>query len=54
MCFYSPLTNFGAKLAWCVTIEDCHVPLESKHPQVKLVNDKGISFEMSYDEYFGI
>jgi len=32
-------------------IGDCHAHLESGPPQVKLVNDKRISFVMSYDEY---
>ena len=35
-------------------INDCHVPLKSKASQVKLVNDKGISLEMSCDEYIEI
>jgi len=35
-------------------IEDYHGPLESESLQVKLVNDKGISFEMSCDEYIKI
>jgi len=37
-----------------LSIEDYHVPLESRPPQVKLMNDKGIFLEISYDKYIEI